>query len=172
MQAKRVGTPRGRVALAAILLGGSLLAAGVAGCAPKVDQRGNLPDPDDVLAIQPGVDDKAKVFQLLGSPSTAGTFDDKIWYYISKKTEQIAFLDPDVLDQEVLEIKFDDGGIVKDMRLYGLEDGREIEPVSRVTPTGGQELTFMKQLLGNIGRFNSNDQGPGKGGSHGPLPGP
>ena len=139
MQAKRVRVARAASPIT-LLLAGGLLAAGLAGCAPKVDQRGNLPDPDDVLAIQPGI-------------------DDKIWDYISKKTEQMAFLDPEVLDQEVLEIKFDDGGIVKDMRLYGIEDGKEVDPVSRVTPTGGQELTFMKQLLGNIGRFNNNDSG-------------
>ena len=153
-----------RRAAALVILAGGLLAATLAGCSPRVDQRGNAPDPDDVLAIQPGVDDKAKVFQLLGSPSTAGTFDDKIWYYISKRTATIAFLEPTVLDQEVLEIKFDDGGLVKDMKLYGVEDGKVIDPVARVTPTGGQELTFMKQLLGNIGRFNSADKGPTGGG--------
>ena len=153
-----------RLAAALLLLAGGLLAAGLPGCSPRIDQRGNAPDPDDVLAIQPGVDDKAKVFQLLGSPSTAGTFDDKTWYYISKRTATIAFLDPTVIDQAVLEIKFDDGGLVKDMKLYGIEDGKVIDPVTRVTPTGGQELTFMKQLLGNIGRFNSADKGPTGGG--------
>ena len=156
---------RGRRRAAALLfLGGSLLAGMLAGCSARIDQRGNAPDPDDVLAIQPGVDDKAKVFQLLGSPSTAGTFDDKIWYYISKRTATIAFLDPSIIDQEVLEIKFDDGGLVKDMKLYGIEDGKVIDPVTRVTPSGGQELTFLKQLIGNIGRFNSADKGPTGGG--------
>ncbi len=64
----------------------------------------------------------------------------------------------------MLEIKFDDGGLVKDMKLYGIEDGKVIEPVARVTPTGGQELTFLKQLIGNIGRFNTPDKGPTGGG--------
>jgi len=153
-----------RRAAALVILAGSLLVTTLPGCSPRIDQRGNVPDPDDVLAIQPGVDDKAKVFQLLGSPSTAGTFDDKIWYYISKRTATIAFLEPAVLDQEVLEIKFDDGGLVKDMKLYGVEDGKVIDPVARVTPTGGQELTFMKQLLGNIGKFNAADKSPTGGG--------
>jgi len=161
---------RGRAARRVVMLSG-LLSAVLLGCAPRVDQRGNLPDPDDVLAIQPGVDDKGKVFQLLGSPWTAGTFDDKIWYYISKKTETLAFLPPDVVEQEVLEVQFDDGGIVKNMRLYGYEDGHEIEPVSRITPTGGQELTFLKQLLGNIGRFNTPATGA-PGSNHGPVTGP
>ena len=107
--------------LALVSLGAGLLTSLATGCSPTIDQRGNPPDPDDVLALQPGVDDKGKVFQLLGSPSTAGTFDDKIWYYISKRTTTIAFLDPKIIDQAVLEIKFDDGGLVKDMRLYGME---------------------------------------------------
>ena len=69
-----------------------------------------------------------------------------------------------MLDQQVLAIKFDDGGLVKDMKLYGVEDGKVIDPVPRVTPTGGQELTFMKQLLGNIGKFNAADKEPTGGG--------
>ena len=153
-----------RRAAALLVLGGGLLMSLMTGCSATIDQRGNAPDPDDVLALQPGVDDKAKVFQLLGSPSTAGTFDDKIWYYISKRTATVAFLEPTIIDQAVLEIKFDDGGLVKDMKLYGIEDGKVIEPVSRITPTGGQELTFLKQLIGNIGRFNTPSTGPTGGG--------
>ena len=38
------------------------------------------------------------------------------------------------------------------------------QSLARVTPTGGQELTFLKQLIGNIGRFNTPDKGPTGGG--------
>jgi hypothetical protein len=41
------------------------------------------------------------------------------------------------------------------MYIYGVEDGRIVEPVERTTPTYGQELTVMQQLLGNFGRFNT-----------------
>jgi len=143
------------------LLGCAALAALLAGCSPRVDQRGNLPDPDAVLQVQPGIHDRTQVAEILGSPSTVGTFDDKTWYYISKRTETIAFLDPDVVDQEVLVVKFDDAGVVSDMRLYGLEDGRLVEPVGRETPTSGQELTLLQQLLGNLGRFNEGSEKPG-----------
>ena len=63
-----------------------------------------------VTQIQPGIDDRTQVAKLLGSPSTVATFNDKTWYYISKKTSRIAFWDPTVLDQEVLMVKFLDGG--------------------------------------------------------------
>ena len=148
-----------RRAAALLILGAGLLATALPGCRPTIDQRGNAPDPDDVLALQPGVDDKAKVFQLLGSPSTAGTFDDKTWYYISKKTSRIAFWDPTVLDQEVLMVKFDDTGLVSDMKIYGLEDAHTVTPDPNITPTSGRELTILQQLLGNLGRFGGGGGG-------------
>ncbi|MEX0809735.1 MAG: outer membrane protein assembly factor BamE [Dongiaceae bacterium] len=144
---------RGRFALIGVLC---LLAAS---CGGKYDVRGNEPDPDKVLAVHPGIDTRQQVSQLLGTPSTTSTFDPNVWYYISKRTEQYAFFDPDIIDQEVLVVKFDDGGLVSDMYIYGVEDGRIVEPVERTTPTYGQELTLMQQLIGNFGRFNTEDTG-------------
>jgi outer membrane protein assembly factor BamE (lipoprotein component of BamABCDE complex) len=123
-------------------------------CTPRIDQRGNRPDEEQVVLINPGVDDKNRVAELIGTPSTISTFDDRTWYYISKRTETMAFFDPELVDQEVLAISFDEGGIVENMRVYGPEDGRTIAYVDRTTPTEGNELTFIQQLLGNLGRFN------------------
>ncbi len=140
---------------------GTLLAAvglavvmAAAACTPRIDQRGNRPDEEQVVLINPGVDDKNRVAELIGTPSTISTFDDRTWYYISKRTETMAFFDPELVDQEVLAISFDEGGIVENMRVYGPEDGRTIAYVDRTTPTEGNELTFIQQLLGNLGRFN------------------
>lgn len=120
----------------------------------RIDQRGNKPDEDQVVQINPGVDDKIRVSELIGTPSTISTFDDRTWYYISKRTETTAFFEPDVTDQEILAITFNDEGVVDSMRIYGQEDGRTIAYVDRVTPTEGNELTIMQQLFGNLGRFN------------------
>jgi outer membrane protein assembly factor BamE (lipoprotein component of BamABCDE complex) len=148
-----------RLGLAAVALAA---AATLTACTPRIDQRGNKPDEDQVTQINPGVDDKNRVAELIGTPSAISTFNDKTWYYISKRTETTAFWDPDVVDQEVLAIQFDDGGIVQNMKVYGLEDGRQIAYVDRTTPTEGNQLTIMQQLLGNLGRFNpSNDTRPG-----------
>ncbi|MEX1107278.1 MAG: outer membrane protein assembly factor BamE [Dongiaceae bacterium] len=144
---------RGRIALIGSLCGSLCLLA--AACGGKYDVRGNEPDPEKVLAVHPGIDTRQQVSQLLGTPSTTSTFDPNTWYYISKRTEQYAFFDPDIIDQEVLVVKFDDGGLVSDMYIYGVEDGRVVEPVERTTPTYGQELTLMQQLIGNFGRFNT-----------------
>jgi outer membrane protein assembly factor BamE (lipoprotein component of BamABCDE complex) len=124
-------------------------------CSPIIQQEGNVPDPDQVVQINPGVDDKNRVTQLLGSPSTISAFQDRTWYYISRRTEQTAFLDPSVVDQEVLAISFNDQNVVDDMKIYGLENGRMVDMNAKVTPTYGNDLTLMQQLLGNLGRFNN-----------------
>lgn len=130
------------------------LAVLLAACAPRIDQRGNKPDEDQVVQINPGVDDKNRVAELIGTPSTISTFDDRTWYYISKRTETIGFLDPDVTDQQVLAITFSEEGVVDSMRIYGQEDGRTVAYVDRITPTEGKDLTVIQQLFGNLGRFN------------------
>jgi len=142
----------------ALLIATAAASVMLAACSAQIDQRGNMPDADAVLSIEPGVQTKDQVTQLLGTPSAVGTFDDKNWYYISKRTKTLAFFDPDVIDQQVLVIKFDDSGIVKKVDFYGLNDAYAVEPVDQVTPTYGQKLTLLQQLFGNIGRFNT---GPG-----------
>jgi outer membrane protein assembly factor BamE (lipoprotein component of BamABCDE complex) len=127
----------------------------LAGCSGTIDQRGNLPDPAKLAEIQPGVTTKDGISQLLGTPSTVSTFNDKTWYYISRRTEQVAFFDPSVLDQEVVVVAFDDSGVVRDVARRTLADGRAIEPSERETPAPGHQLTFLEQLLGNVGRFSA-----------------
>lgn len=136
-------------------------AAALAACSPRIDQRGNLLDPDAVLAVQPGVQTKDQVAELLGTPSTRATFDDKTWYYVSKRTQTTAFFEPDITDQQVLVVKFNDSNVVEKVQIYGMADAYEVEPVARTTPTYGQKLTLIQQLFGNIGRFSKGDTKPG-----------
>ncbi|HVC55112.1 MAG TPA: outer membrane protein assembly factor BamE [Stellaceae bacterium] len=131
----------------------------LAACSPTINDRGNLPEPERLAEIHPGTTTRTQVAQILGTPSSTGIFDPNSWYYISRKTEQVAFLDPDVLDQQVYIINFDGNGVVKNIAHKNLKDGREIEPAPGATPAPGRELTFLEQILGNIGRFNGASSG-------------
>jgi len=133
----------------------TLAAMALAGCTVSEDQRGHLPDPDQLAEIKPGTTTKEQVVKILGSPSSVSAFNDDTWYYISRKTKQVAFLSPTVLDQQVYIVDFDDRGVVKDLGHRTMEDGAAITPAPGATPAPGRELTFIEQLLGNIGRFNS-----------------
>ena len=130
------------------------LAVALVGCTVSEDQRGNLPDPDKLAQIKPGSTTKAQVVKILGSPSSASTFDDTTWYYISRRTKQVAFLSPTVLDQQVYIVDFNNQGIVKDIGHRTLADGEPVTPAPGATPAPGRELTFLEQLIGNMGKFN------------------
>ena len=153
MTARSTSPPRRR-AWRAVLVGGTLLAA-LLGCTPTVEVRGYVPDDDLIGGITKGVDGPFEVEEKLGSPSSVATFGGKTWYYISKRTESLAFFEEKVLDQQVVAIEFDQVGLVKEIRRYGVEDGRIIEIADARTPARGQELGFLEQLFGNIGRFNA-----------------
>jgi outer membrane protein assembly factor BamE (lipoprotein component of BamABCDE complex) len=140
-------------------------AAAIGGCAKDVEQRGNLPPQDKIVEIHPGTT-KDEVIKILGSPSSTSVFNDKTWYYISRRTGQFAFFDPSVLDQQVYVITFDDQGVVQAIGHKSLDDGQEITPVARATPAPGRELSFLEQVIGNLGKFNSSG-GSSSGGSGG-----
>ncbi|MBM3547803.1 MAG: outer membrane protein assembly factor BamE [Alphaproteobacteria bacterium] len=125
----------------------------IAACSPIVDSRGNLPEAEDMDKIKVGAMSKDQVASLLGSPSAVATFDSNTWYYISKRTDTVGFFRPDVIDQKVLTVRFDEAGVVKEVAQTGKEAGEEIDPISRTTPTSGQSFSFWQQLFGNIGRF-------------------
>jgi len=140
------------VALRSVLLAGAVALA-LGACEQSVQVRGNIPDVDMVSKINPGIHTRVDIASLLGSPSTVSTFQDSKWYYIGQKTTQFAFFEPEVIERKVLVISFDDAGYVADTRTYGLEDGKVIDPVERITPTEGREFSIIQQLLGNLGRF-------------------
>jgi outer membrane protein assembly factor BamE (lipoprotein component of BamABCDE complex) len=135
--------------VARIVLVGLTLGA----CTPLVDYRGNLPTPQSLASINPGVSTKADVSSSLGSPSAVATFDPNIWYYISKHTESVAFWSPETLDQKVVQISFDQNGRVESVKQYAQDDGEDVPIEKAKTPTAGQSLTIIQQFFGNLGRF-------------------
>jgi outer membrane protein assembly factor BamE (lipoprotein component of BamABCDE complex) len=138
--------------------------ATLAGCGLPVSDRGNLPKADLLAQIRPGVTDKNSVKALLGTPSSIAAFDGDTWYYISKEERQIAFLKPEVMNQQVYVIHFNDKGIVTDVTHKGLDDAQNMSMNPDATPAPGREFTFLEQLIGNFGKFNA-------GGSGGNTPG-
>jgi len=91
------------------------LAVVLSACTVSEDLRGNLPDPEKIAQIKPGTTTKTQVAKILGTPSSASAFNDTVWYYISRRVKQVAFLSPTVMDQQVYVVDFDDRGVVKEV---------------------------------------------------------
>lgn len=129
------------------------LAFSLGSCSPQIASHGNTIEPEMVSQIVPGATTQQEVELILGSPSSVAVLDDETWYYIGSRTESLAFLEPEVLERQVVVVQFDDLGVVQSLEAFGSERSRDVEVVERETPTRGNDLTFLQQFLGNIGRF-------------------
>lgn len=150
-----------------IIAGAALLAAG---CASNRAHKGAVLDPQLVSSIQPGVDNKASVQKLLGTPTLAGEFTPDNWYYVSRDTNQVAFRNPRVTRELVMLVRFDQAGNVSSIQRTGKELILGLNPSHRQTPTLGRKKSFFDELFGNIGSVSSGGMpGGGGGGGSGPY---
>lgn len=131
--------------LAAIVL---VLSLGLSACTTQVLNYGYQASADS-LDLVPVGSSREQVLLALGSPSTTTDMDGEIFYYISQqKTRTFAFSKPTTVSQSVLAVYFDEEQTVSQLANYGLKDGKVFDYISRTTPTGGRDLTFLAQLLG------------------------
>lgn len=128
-------------------------AAVLSGCANPVATRGKMLEDERLASIKVGQSHREDVVQALGSPTTAGTFDEKIWYYIGQKTEQKAFFAPDVVERKVVKITFDDRNVVQKVETLDPNLAQSIDVVDRKTATAGNDTSILQDLLSNLGRF-------------------
>ncbi|MBN9068464.1 MAG: outer membrane protein assembly factor BamE [Rhizobiales bacterium] len=91
---------------------------------------------------------REQVLLALGTPSTTATFGNEVYYYISQKRSRRAeFQNLHIVSQNVLAIYFGDDDRVARLANYGLKDGKVFDFISRTTPTGGKETTFIGQMV-------------------------
>jgi outer membrane protein assembly factor BamE (lipoprotein component of BamABCDE complex) len=137
------------------LLGGALaMGAGLAlsACNTSEVRTHGFVMPDSGLEQVPIGSSRNQVLIVLGTPQTTATLDNEVFYYISQRSEQsFAFSRPEIIDQRVIAVYFDENDLVARIADYGLQDGVIFDFVSQTTPTGGQDLTFIGQILGGLG---------------------
>ncbi|MEP9347377.1 outer membrane protein assembly factor BamE [Xanthobacter sp. KR7-225] len=105
---------------------------------------------DGALEQIPVGSSQEQVLLVLGTPSTVATVNGEVFYYISQTTKKVAFLKPEVVDQKVLAVYFDKNRRVTRIAQYGLKDGKVFDFVSQTTPTSGEELSLIRQLIGLV----------------------
>ncbi|TVR10095.1 MAG: outer membrane protein assembly factor BamE [Salinarimonadaceae bacterium] len=114
-------------------------------------QRGYILDEEALAKVRPGMTAE-QVLETMGTPSTVSTVGNQSWYYVSQKSRQrFAFQKPEVIEQRVTAIYFTPQLRVQRTALYGIEDGRIFDFISRTTPTGGAEQSFLANLFRGVG---------------------
>lgn len=136
-----------------VLIASALALLALPACTPMEATRGNIVEDFRMAEVIPGVSTRTTVLKSLGSPTTKAPFDENVWYYIGQKTEKRGIFDPKVVDKKIVVVAFNEEGIV-DVIDEVESDQIDVAMVRRKTPTSGNEITIMQQLLGNVGRFN------------------
>ncbi|MEM8788974.1 MAG: outer membrane protein assembly factor BamE [Pseudomonadota bacterium] len=133
----------------------SLAVVALVGCSPITTVHGYVPSKADLETIEPGVDTVLSIEERIGRPASSGLLQGSDWYYIQSTMEQVAYNPARVTDRMVVAIGFDPDGVVEDVQLYGLEDGRIVNLSPRVTPTGGQRENVLRRIFGNLLNFRA-----------------
>lgn len=153
-----------RTALLGILATSSLA---LAGCGPDAGgfmlptsaglneeyTRGFIMDDGLLAQVKIGTDVQT-VLTTLGTPSTTSTVGNRTFYYISQTVRRrFQFQELSVIDQKVLVVYFNKSFKVERIANYGLQDGVIFDFISRTTPTGGEEQSFLKNLFRGVTKF-------------------
>ena len=126
-------------------------------CVPQFRNHGYVPPQDEILALRPGVDTRESVAELVGPPTASGTLEGGDYYYVRSRFRTFGAFAPEEISREIVAMNFDAGGTLRNIERYGLEDGRAVVLSRRVTDDNLRDTTFLRQLLGNVGRFNAED---------------
>ena len=132
-------------------------ALSLAACSPQFRNHGYIPPEEDLQELVIGIDTRATVEDTIGSPTAGGVLEGGDFYYVSSVVKTAGARKPQVIDRQVLAISFDEAGTLQNIERFGLEAGRVVVLQRRVTDNGVTDAGFLRQLLGNIGRFNPAD---------------
>jgi len=142
-------TPR-NLAVAVAITAGSL---GLGGCGGGViTQHGYVASETALEQIQIG-SSKEQVRLIMGTPTTSAAIGDNVYFYVSETKQQLYFFKPKTIDRRILTFHFDEEDRVARVANYGLKDGVIFDFISRKTPTRGDELTVLNEMLGNLSNF-------------------
>jgi hypothetical protein len=59
------------------------------------------------------------------------------------------------VDRQVVAFRFDENNVAQDVARYTLQDGLVVSLDRRVTDDGIQDITFIGQMLGSLGRIDA-----------------
>lgn len=139
------------------------LCAALGACTPQFRNHGYAPEETDLAEIVVGVDTRATVEDVIGPPSAAGVRAQEGYFYVAQRVRRFGFLEPEVISREIVAIRFGPDDVVTNIERFGLEDGQVVPLSRRVTDSSVTNTTFLRQLFGNLGRFDAGailDEGP------------
>ena len=135
------------------ILAGIVLVISLASCSPIFRDHGYVPEPEQIEDLTVGLDTKDSIREMLGTPQSKGAVRDDAWFYISSTFKHLTYNAPEEVSREIVSLSFDEDGVLENVEHFGLEDGQAVIFSRRVTELPIKAPGFIKQVLGDIGRF-------------------
>ena len=144
-----------KLAVKFVVLAGAGIA--LASCTAQYRNHGYVPSDEDLAEVVVGVDTRDSVAESIGAPSSSGVLDVSGYYYVATRLRHYGPSEPKPVSRELVAISFDQSGVVSGVESFSLENGKVIPLQRRVTSTGIQDKTFLRQLLGSLGNIGPGD---------------
>tara|TARA_Y100000591_G_scaffold303846_1_gene300029 strand:+ start:280 stop:738 length:459 start_codon:yes stop_codon:yes gene_type:complete len=96
---------------------------------------------------------KNDVMSIIGKPSIISLFDENIWFYIQRESVNQSIIKlgkSKIKKNNILEIVFNDRGIVKKKKFYNLENMNDLKVVKRTTEKNYSEQGSIGKMLKSI----------------------
>lgn len=129
----------------------------VSACSATYQNHGYVPSDSELQAITVGVDNRDTVAEAIGRPTSTGVLKDSGYYYVRSRFRSFAYRKPQEIDRQVVAISFDQAGVVENIERFTLEDGKVVALSRRVTDSNIKGISFLRQLLGNLGNINASE---------------
>ena len=139
---------------------GMIVGAGLAfavACTPIMRNHGYIPTDTDLSVLNVGQDTRETVTAAVGPPTTTGVLGDEAFFYVQSRFETRGAAAPVEVDRQILAISFSDAGTVSNIERFTLQDGNIVALSRRVTTDNVRDSTFLRQLMGSVGRVNAED---------------
>ena len=134
------------------LLTVGILGLALSACAPTYRNHGSIPPEEDLQELVVGIDTRSSVEDAVGPPTAGGMLEEGNYFYVRSVVKTFGPRRPEVVDRQILAISFDSAGVLSNIETFGLEDGRVVALTRRVTDSDVNNVSFLRQLIGNIGR--------------------
>lgn len=132
----------------------ALMLVAVAACAPVYRNHGYVPRDDELERIVVGQSTRETVGQVIGRPASSGLLTGSGWYYVGSRFRHYGLREPQEIARQVVAVSFDEAGVVTNVERFGLQGGRVVAISRRVTDSNIKGVSFLRQLLGNIGNVS------------------
>ncbi len=96
---------------------------------------------------------KNDILNSIGRPSTISLFDKNLWFYIEReKTNQSVFKlgKSKIKKNNVLEVSFDEFGIVKTAKIYKIDNMNDLQVNKEVTLKSYDNQSYMRKLIKSL----------------------